>query len=654
MGAQLVAWRFKVPAIILLFGLGLLFGPGLGLLHPSQFFGPMFRPLISLLVAVVVAEGGMALDFRQLREAGEGVARLTMLALPVNWGLGALAAHFITGFDWGLSLLFGAIVVVTGPTVVMPLLRDAKLKPRIAAFLRWEAILNDPVGAILAGIVLEIMLLQVPAGHHHHHLVMAWSLDDLSGALGASCLGAMGGVVAAWGLKMLFTRDMVPEIFKVPILLSMILIIYQACTLLAEGAGLVAVTAFGVAIANFHIPGMADLRRTKEALVVLIVSVLFIILTADLQRSVLADVSGPIMALALAMAFVVRPLGITLSTIGSSMTWQERLFVSWVAPRGIVAAAVAGTVGMKLLGAGVPGGGLITPAVFAVIAVTMLASGLTLKPLARLLHLTMSNKPTVVIVGARPWTIDLAECLRQASIPAMLVDDSQSGLTMAQGRGLPTLHAEVLSPHGEEALEERPVDYLIAATGDCIYNGMVCSHLAPHLGRQRVFQVSPGVARLDFYHGLSRDARGRLLGQPEWTYMYFIQRYREGWRFVSLEVTPDDLPVLTAMMNEVTPPLVVLVVKRGAVLAIHSAEEGAIVLQPGDTVVAFASPFAQRKLHDNVSLHVVAECAANPEGHGHGQGAPSAPEAAPAVAGLSPTEQGSARPGEVKQKGDVV
>ena len=162
--AQWVAWRFRLPAIVLLFALGLLFGPGLRIMHPSEMLGSAFHPLVSLAVALIVFEGGLVLDFRQLKEAGEGVVRLTLVALPINLLLGSIAAHYIGGMGWGPAFLFGSIVVVTGPTVVLPLLRHGKLKPRIAAFLRWEAILNDPVGAILATLVLEVLLMQPGEG----------------------------------------------------------------------------------------------------------------------------------------------------------------------------------------------------------------------------------------------------------------------------------------------------------------------------------------------------------------------------------------------------------------------------------------------------------------------------------------------------------
>ncbi|MDF7674567.1 sodium:proton antiporter [Acetobacteraceae bacterium ESL0709] len=577
--AQWIAWRFRLPAIVLLFALGLLFGPVLGVLHPSETMGWAFRPLISLLVALVVFEGGMVLDIRQLREAGQGISRLTKIALPINWGLGSVAAHYVAHFDWGTACLFGAIVVVTGPTVVLPLLRHNKLQPRVAAFLRWEAIVNDPIGAILAAVILQIVLFRTDNG------MAAFFAQTLPDILVAGIEAVVAGIIPAYLVRYLFTRDLMPETLKVPLLLTIALLIFQICTIEMEGAGLIAVTIFGMAITNLHVPGGNELKRTKESLVVLIVSILFILLTADLQRSVLAQVSWSLVLLTLVMLFVVRPLGIFISTLGTNMTWQERLFVGWIAPRGIVAASVAGAIGIKLSDAGFKSGELIMPAVFMLIAVTMICHGFTLRPLARRLKLTMSDEPALAILGANSISIDLAECLHKISVPVLLVDNQTRGLIEAAKQGIPVLKAELLSTHGQVSLEEKPADYLLAMTPDVIYDGMVCGLLAPAMGRQRVFQVSPGVAKLDNYRGLSRDARGKILGEPSWSFSFFETLYYRGWRFVAKTVGRDDY-----IFGKDEGRYDLILIRRGVSIMIRSAEDRDPVLpQEGDIVISLQS-----------------------------------------------------------------
>ncbi|MCE2563985.1 sodium:proton antiporter [Komagataeibacter sp. FNDCF1] len=581
--AQWVAWRFKLPAIVLLFSLGLIYGPGLGILHPAAAIGPYFHPLVSMAVAFIVFEGGLALDLRQWRESGEGVLRLTAAALPINWLLGSIAAHYVGHLPWGTAWLFGAIVVVTGPTVVLPLLRHTKLRPRVAAFLRWEAIVNDPIAAILATLVLECLLLR-PS--HLSGMSLA-AIEIGPHLLFATMFSIACGVFPALLIKFLSARDLLPEILRIPMILAFAMGVAAFCNLLMQGAGLMAATVFGMALANLHVTGMSELQRIKESLGVIVVSCLFVLLTADLQRTLLAQLSLPIMALTFTIMFVVRPLGIFLSTIGASMSWQERLFVGWIAPRGIVAAAVAGVVGIQLREAGYPGANLITPAVFALIASTMILHGFSLRPLARALRLTLSDEPALAIMGANAWSTNLARAVHEQGVPVLLVDTYAPALNKAAKLGVPILRAELLSDAGQESLEERPADYLIAATPDSIYNGLVCARMAPDLGRQRVFQVSPGIARLDLYHGLSRDSRGKVLGEPGWNFSLIDSLYAQGWRFAS-HVMSEEAGEEQLLEG---PPMLFMIIRKGTAIWICSAED-AIPAEaaPGDIIIRFVPP----------------------------------------------------------------
>ncbi|MGV4878157.1 cation:proton antiporter [Acetobacter indonesiensis] len=595
--AQWTAWRFRLPAIVLLFTLGLLYGPGLEILHPSAMIGAAFHPLVSLAVAMIVFEGGLALDFRQLRESGEGVVRLTLFALPINLILGSAAAHYIGGMGWGPAFLFGAIIVVTGPTVVLPLLRHAKLQPRVAAFLRWEAILNDPVGAILATLVLEVLLMRPDEGSG---TFFGFILPHMLASAGLMMVLGFG---AAWGMRWLWVRDMIPEVLKIPVLTTSALVLFVLGTLAMDGAGLMASTVFGMALVNLRIPGMAEIQRMKEALVVLIVSVLFVLLAADLQREELTHLSWSIGALTLAVLFLVRPVGILLATAKSNLSWAERIFVGWIAPRGIVAAAVAGIAGIRLQDAGYPGAGQVMPAVFAVIASTMILHGFSLRPLGRKLKLTLSDEPALAIVGASDWSTKLAIAVHKAGAPVLLVDNSSADLLRAQAAGVPILATEVLSEEGAESLEERPADYLICSTPDAIYNGLVCAHLAPHFGRQRVYQVSPGIARLDQYRGLSREARGKVLGEPSWNFTLLETLVREGWRFIALNVTPENRENI---MHESSNLLPFLVLQSGISITVVSAEDASQPqLDSGFIVIALTPPDYSEEDFSHPNTHQV-------------------------------------------------
>jgi NhaP-type Na+/H+ or K+/H+ antiporter len=516
--AQWLAWRLKLPAIVLLFVAGLLVGPVFQLITPTRSFGPSLHPIIGLAVAIVVFEGGLALDFRELRAAGEGVLRLTIFALPLSWGLGTIAAHVLAGMEWGPATLFGAITIVTGPTVVLPLLRHVRLKSRPAAFLKWEAIVNDPIGAILAAVILEILVSGM-TGQLASHLFL--------GVAAATALGIGAGYLVRW----MFIRDLAPELLKTPILLALALGVDVTSNLVMDDAGLVAATLFGVTVANLHVPGTAELRRFKEALVVFIVSALFITLTADLDRATLSRLSWPLAALTLAMLIAVRPLTILFATARSGLSVPERLLTGWIAPRGIVAAAVAGIAGLRLQEAGYPGANEVMPAVFALIAATMVLHGFTLAPLSRRLGLRLGDAPGLAIVGASPWSTDLADALHQAGVPVLLIDTFPGALNPARELGIPVLQAEILSEHGEEKLSGHAIDYLLAATADEIYNGLVCTRMMPELGRQRVFQLAPAGGLPDDRRGLGRDWRGRIIGDPPADFAILQQHFAAGWRF---------------------------------------------------------------------------------------------------------------------------
>ena len=601
-GAQWVAWRLQLPAIVLLFAVGLIVGPGLEILRPATDLGPGLRPLIGLAVAIVVFEGGLALDFRELRHAGEGVARLTVVALPISFVLAAMAAYLVGQMGWRSSLLFGAITVVTGPTVVLPLLRNTRLERRTASFLKWEAIVNDPVGALLAAIVLALML----AGTDKAPGMIA--LELLEGLAVATGLGIGAALLVRW----LVNRDMTPENLKTPILLALAMGVYVLSNLVMNEAGLAAATIFGIAIANLHVRGIGEIARFKESLVVLIVSALFVVLTANLDRSLFTQISWPIILLTLAMVFAVRPLAIFLATLRTDLTWQERALAGWIAPRGIVAAAVAGIASQRLSGAGLPGSQLVMPAVFALIAATMILHGFTLAPLARRLKLTLGDRPGLAIVGATPWTIALAKVLKEAGTPVLVIDIYPGALDNARREQIPIVQAEILSEHGEDELAGRRVDYVLAATQNDVYNSLVCAKLAPELGRSRVFQMAPAGGDVDEWVGLKREWRGILVGQPPLDFATARKRFRTGWTFVlkdlddkehlndrdkdDSETGDDRQPEALGAADAVC----LIVLRRNGGLAFPSVENAPLSRSAGDRALFFveesdAAPASSRE-----------------------------------------------------------
>jgi NhaP-type Na+/H+ or K+/H+ antiporter len=564
---QWLAWRFRVPAIVLLLAVGLLAGPVFGIIHPSRAMGATLSPLVGLAVCIVVFEGGLALNIRELRAAGEGVLRLTVVALPISFVLGTLAARACTGMAWGAATLYGAITVVTGPTVILPLLRHTRLDRRVASFLKWEAIVNDPIGALLAAVVLDV------ATTH------GAGFEDVATRVVAGAAFAVAlGIGAALLVRFLFTRDLMPEPLKTPVLLALAMGVYVLGNLGVSEAGLIAATVFGMMLANLRVPGIAELRRFKESLVVLIVSVLFITLAANLDRHVLTQLSWPLIGLTTVMLVIIRPTAIGLATLRSGLSWQERAITGWIAPRGIVAAAVAGVAGLRLQAAGVPGAALVMPAVFALITATVILHGFSLGPLAQLLKLRLGSNPGLAIVGASDWSTGLAACLAEAGVSVLLVDTYAGALAPARALGLPVLQAELLSEHGEEALESRAIDWVLAATPNDIYNGLVCARLGGELGRERVFQTGP-TGGLDPHRWVSRDWRGKVLGAPPWEASALSGRYAAGWRFAVVTVADEGV------VPDGRVPLIY--VRNGTITLVSVEDEAMPRAEAGDKAVVF-------------------------------------------------------------------
>ena len=499
---QWLGWRLKIPAIIPLLLIGALLGPIGGVVKPSAMLGEVMRPAIGMAVAIIVFEGGLNLNLRELRSAGSGVLRLVGVALPLNWLLGTLATHWLAGLSWPVAILVGAILVVTGPTVIMPLLRQAKLEPRSAAFLKWEAIVNDPIGATLTLLVLSYLGLARTMSGADAIVHLAWHT-----VLGAAIAAALG-LALPFGIRTLFRRDLAPEYLKTPILLGGALAVYAAGEAIQPETGLVGATLFGVVLANIDVTGLQELKRFKEALTVFLVSGLFILLTANITWQTVAMVSWPITLATLAILFVVRPLTITLATLGARISWKERLLVGWIGPRGVVAAAIAGVAGDRLTAAGYADARLVLPLVFAVIASTVVLHGLSLAPMARWLGLASGGRSGLLIVGASPWSIGLGNALRHAGMPVIIVDRSADALRPARHLGLQTLRMEVLSTLGEEIVDLQEFEYLLAATSDDAYNALVCTRFGSDLGRERVYQIAPGESAER--HATSREWRGKI------------------------------------------------------------------------------------------------------------------------------------------------
>ncbi|WP_405238221.1 cation:proton antiporter [Lentisalinibacter orientalis] len=574
--AQWVAWRLRLPAIVLLAGSGLIVGPGLGWINPSEELGDLLRPVISLCVAIILFEGGLSLRLAELKEAARGVQRLVYLGAPFGWAAATLCAHYIGGLDWAVSLVFGAIMVVTGPTVIMPLLRQSALNRRTASYLKWEGIVNDPIGALLAVLVFQFFVFS-GEGSGLAEVLQGVGLAITSGLV----FGGLGG----WLTGRAFRAGMVPEYLKSPVMLGLVLVVYEASNLMQHEAGLLAVTIMGIVVANMNLPGIGDMKRFKEYITIMLVSVVFVLLTADLNVESLTSIGWRGAALIAAIMVVARPAAIMLATIGAKMEFRERLLLSWIAPRGIVAAATAGVMGPRLVDAGYDADVLL-PLVFAVIFATVFAHGLSLNWLAGRLGLSSRHRDSVVIVGASPWTIELARTLQGLKVNVLVSDSSWHNLRAARLAGVPVFYGDILSEFAEESVELAHVRTVLAATSNDAYNALVCTQIAPEVGQRHVFQLPMGAETEDDPKAIARPRRGNVAFDKEAVFERLWRLYVRGWAFYKTKLS-ENYSYSDFLSERPEDAMQVILLGPDGDVDLFSVQHE-LEPKPGDTIVYFA------------------------------------------------------------------
>ncbi|MEM7611801.1 MAG: cation:proton antiporter [Pseudomonadota bacterium] len=580
-GAQWMAWKLRLPAIVLLAAAGLIAGPGLGLIDPSAQLGELLRPLISLCVAIILFEGGLSLNLAELKHAASGVRRLVYLGAPLAWMFSGACAYFIGGLDVATSLVFGAIMVVTGPTVIMPLLRQAALNRRTASYLKWEGIVNDPIGALLAVLVFQFFVFS-GQGSGVGQVVQSLGLAILSGLL----FGGLGG----WLTGSAFRAGWVPEYLKSPVMLGLVLIVFVASNYMQHEAGLLAVTIMGIVIANMNLPGFGDMRRFKEYITIMLVSIVFVLLTSDLDLSSLTSIGWRGIALVAALLIIARPAAIMLATINAGMEFRERLLLAWIAPRGIVAAATAGVMGPRLVDEGYDASVLL-PLVFAVIFTTVLLHGFSLNWLAARLGLASRHRDSVVIVGASPWSTELARTLQSQNVNVLISDSSWHALRDARLAGVPVFYGEILSEFAEETVELAHVRTVLAATSNDAYNALVCMSIAPEVGQGNVFQLAMGRTDKEDPKAVAREVRGNIAFDKDAVFEKLWRNHVRGWTFAKTRLS-ESYSYSDFLGDVSADALTILVIKgEGNVQFVSSQTE----LEPkaGDTIVYFMPPKPQ-------------------------------------------------------------
>lgn len=530
-GSQWLAWRLQLPAIVLMLAAGVLVGPVFGVLDPAREFRELLPPLIALAVAVILFEGGLTLNLHKLGEARAGVLRLVLIGAPLGWLLSTLALRYAAGLGWEAASVFGGIMIVTGPTVIAPMLRHARLQRRPAALLQWEAIVNDPIGAMAAVAAFQVVL--ASRGGDTNGFV------DLVARMG---FATVLGLAAGYGIVKLFKDGRIPEYMKVPALFAVLLAAFALSDRVLHESGLLAVTVMGLVIANADLPSYEELRRFKEHATVLLVSGVFILLAASLDFAALGQLTWRAVLFVATVVLIARPATVLVSLIGTAVPWKERLLIALTGPRGVVLVAVAGLFGERLVAAGVADGALVGPLAFALVAATVVLHGFTLTPLARWLGLADGETPGVLLIGGSRLSTAFAEALAKAEVPVLIADPNHSHLARARAAGIATFYGDILGEAAENSVEFLSFRVVVALTDNDAYNTLVTTDLAPEFGRDNVWQLERARDAAS-RHALPAQLGGRRIGAGR-GYGAYEQLLRDGWTFrvtrISEEFGFDD------------------------------------------------------------------------------------------------------------------
>lgn len=570
--AQWLAWRLRIPAILLLLVTGFVVGPVTGLLDPDRLFGESFRGLVSIAVGLILFEGGLTLRFRELRGAGKVVRNLVTLGALLTWLLGSLAAVYVAGVGTRVAILVGAILVLTGPTVVIPLVRHVRPRPPLGAILRWEGILIDPIGALLAVLVLEALTSSV-----------ATSTEIALGITRTLLFGGGLGLLGGYGLAKAIERFLVPDMLHVPVTFGVVTVTFVVANLLQAEAGLLAVTVMGIVMANRSNLDVEHIAEWKEQLSTVLLSVLFLSIAARIPLDQLTQLGWKPVLYTAVLVLLVRPLAVLASTLFTGTPWADRAFLMAMAPRGIVVAAVSSEFSLHFEQSGLDDGGTIVALVFPVIVLTVVVYGFAAGPIARALGIAKTAPQGVLIVGADLVGRELGSALVEQELEVLMVDTNARNTAAARTSGLRTWHGSVLSPRFAEEAELAGIGNALAVTPSDEINRLAMQQLLPTFGRAGLFRLPPAAR-----HKAHEPSPGRLLFRTDVTIEQLRERLQKGARIKATRITEHFGPEeYRAHYGEQAWPLFVLAAD-GSLQVVTAGNPP--TLKVGCTVIALSDP----------------------------------------------------------------
>ncbi|SDR73452.1 NhaP-type Na+/H+ or K+/H+ antiporter [Formosa sp. Hel1_31_208] len=494
--AQWFAWKFKIPAILPLILIGLLVGPiaaeflsedGTKWIEPiwngekGLFPGDGLYYFVSLAISIILFEGGLTLKRSEIKNVGPVITKLITLGSAVTFFGAGLIAHLIFNLSWELSFLFSGLIIVTGPTVITPILRNIPLKKDISTILKWEGILIDPIGALVAVLVFEFISVEGDSGFTKTAFIEFGKII---------LFGTTFGFTFAHALAFAINKKLIPHYLLNVVSLSTVLLVFVESEIFAHESGLLAVVVMGMVLGNGKLENIKELLYFKESLSVLLISILFILLAANINiEDLMLLYTWKTAAIFAIVVFIIRPLAVFLSTGGSKLTLNEKLFISWVGPRGIVAAGIASLFGSKLIKQGVEGAEYITPLVFMIVLGTVLLNATTARLFAKMVGVFLTKSNGILIVGASKVSRLLGHYLESHGRHVVLIDSNQGNIDKAKELGLEALNTNIYSETLADNIELNDVGYLMAMTGNSDINKYAINKFSKQFGENGSFRL---------------------------------------------------------------------------------------------------------------------------------------------------------------------
>ena len=479
--AQLVAAWLRLPSIVFLLVFGVVLGPDvLGWVQPGVIAN--FRHYIELMVAVILFTGAMSLRVEEIQAHGRMVAKLLSVGLLATAILTALATRIVLGAPWYVAALFGTLMSVTGPTVVLPLLKRISLRENLHSILKWEAILIDPLGVIATILTLEFILAEQPS------LIATLTLLATRVTVGG-LLGLAAGLLIAWSLRRRFFLGHDVEELGGLASIALALLFYGAAEGYHHGTGLVTVVVAGTVLGNAEFPYKREITAFKEQVTVVALSILFILLAANVRLAELQAIAGPGTALVAVMMLAIRPASVFLSGTRTRIALREELMLALTAPRGVVAASFAYLIAQHMAEGGRGDASVLVPLSFLVISATVLFSGLLGEPLARLLGVHTGERRALLIVGANHLGRLIAREVASRGVAVRLVDKNSAEVARSRDAGLVAHQGDATDPAFLEEIDLGEVGRVLALTRNEEANMLACAAAADLVGRDAVFRL---------------------------------------------------------------------------------------------------------------------------------------------------------------------